>query len=203
MITIIDYGVGNLNSVANIINHVGNDCIISSDPMVILNSTKLILPGVGSFDNGIIELSKRGIIEALNEAVLVKKIPILGICLGMQLMTLRSEEGQLDGLGWIDAEVLKFDFEPSLNLKIPHMGWNQLNVKNLNPLFVKTDQELRFYFVHSYFVKAHIPNDIIATSIYGDEFCVAFQKDNIFGVQFHPEKSHRFGMSLIHNFISL
>jgi glutamine amidotransferase len=203
MITIVDYGVGNLNSVANIINHVGGECIISSDPNIILNSSKLILPGVGSFDNGMNELSKRGIIDALNEVVLIKQNPILGICLGMQLMTLRSEEGNLDGLGWINAEVLKFKFESNSNLKIPHMGWNQLNVKNSNPLFHKNDQELRFYFVHSYYVKTNFSEDIIGTCNYGDEICVAFQKENIFGVQFHPEKSHRFGMSLIKNFISL
>lgn len=203
MVTIVDYGIGNLNSVSNIIRYVGGKCKISDDLNEIKNSEKLILPGVGSFDKGIESLKKRGMIEVLNLAVLEKKIPILGICLGMQLMTLRSEEGNLNGLGWIDAEVKKFSFENSLNLKIPHMGWNSIQVKRQNPLIPITEEEVRFYFVHSYFVNPNQYGLTIASSHYGKDFCAAFQMDNIFGVQFHPEKSHRFGMSLIKNFLEL
>lgn len=203
MITIIDYGIGNLNSVANIIHYVGGKCRILDDPNELINAEKLILPGVGAFDKGMESLKERGILEALNIAVLENKVPILGICLGMQLLTLRSEEGKLEGLGWVDAEVKKFSFENNLNLKIPHMGWNSLQVKKQNPLIPIREENLRFYFVHSYFVNPNQDELTIASSHYGRDFCAAFQKDNIFGVQFHPEKSHRFGMNLMKNFIDL
>lgn len=203
MIIIVDYGVGNLNSVANIINHVGGECIISSDPRVISEANKLILPGVGSFDNGMNSLTQSGILNALNYAVLDRKVPILGICLGMQLMTTESEEGDLKGLGWIDAQVIKFSFDSDSDLKIPHMGWNSLEIKQDNPILPMNNSDLRFYFVHSYFVRTNQIDNMIASTTYGNEFCVAFQKNNIFGVQFHPEKSHKFGMSLMKNFINI
>jgi imidazole glycerol-phosphate synthase subunit HisH len=203
MITIVDYGVGNLNSVANIIQHQGGKCKISSDPDDFVSAEKLILPGVGAFDNGMDSLKFNGHVEALNLAVVENKIPILGICLGMQLMTLKSEEGKLDGLGWVNAEVKKFNFEKVNNLKIPHMGWNSLKILRNNPLISFSEDELRFYFVHSYYVEVHNDELAIFNSNYGGEFCSGFQKDNIFGVQFHPEKSHKFGMNLIKNFINI
>jgi glutamine amidotransferase len=203
MITIIDYGIGNLNSVANIIQHIGGKCRISDNPQDFSDADKLILPGVGSFDKGMESLKESGIVEVLNFAVLQRKVPILGICLGMQLMTLRSEEGKLDGLGWINAEVKKFLFEKNSHFKIPHMGWNSLKIERDNPLIPITDEMLRFYFVHSYYVKPNSPELTISTANYGSEFCAVFQKDNIFGAQFHPEKSHRFGMNLMKNFVYL
>jgi len=203
-VVIVDYGLGNLNSVANMVRHVGGKCVISSDIEVIRAAEKLILPGVGAFDRGMSKLNSSGLKEVLDEAVLVRKIPILGICLGMQLMTLSSEEGELKGLGWIDAEVKKFEFLDGQNLKVPHMGWNKVDVKKLNPLMnVEEECENRFYFVHSYFVEAKNPRDIMCTTYYGREFCSALFHENIMGVQFHPEKSHRFGMVLMKQFIKI
>jgi len=203
-IIIVDYGLGNLNSVANMIKHVGGRCEISSDLEVIENAEKLLLPGVGAFDRGMSKLSSSGIKEVLNKVVLQKRIPILGICLGMQLMTHRSEEGELNGLGWIDAEVKKFVFPNDSNLKIPHMGWNKVAVNKENLLTsTEEDAEKRFYFVHSYYVHAKNPEDIMCTTQYGHEFCSAFSYENIMGVQFHPEKSHRFGMEMMKKFIQI
>lgn len=198
MITIIDYGMGNLGSIANMIKKVGDRSQISSDIEVILNSDKLILPGVGSFDKGMINLKESGLFDAINKKVLVDKIPILGICLGMQLMTNSSEEGKEKGLSWVDAETIKF---AKSNLKVPHMGWNTISHEKNSQLFDDYDLEKRFYFVHSYYVRSNSENDILTTTSYGTEFVSSFEKDNIIGVQFHPEKSHKFGMSLMKNFI--
>lgn len=201
MLTIIDYGIGNLNSVANMIRHVGGQCCITGNPDHIAAADKLILPGVGAFDCGISALRESGILEALNASVFARKVPILGICLGMQLMTNRSDEGVLPGLKWINAEVRKFSFA-SNEIKIPHMGWNTLSVQKVNPL-ISVGKDLRFYFVHSYHVACKDPRDIVATCCYGYDFVAAFAHENIFGVQFHPEKSHRFGMSLMKRFVEI
>jgi len=203
MITIIDYGVGNLNSIVNIIKYLGGECRIAQSSHDILNADKLILPGVGSFDLGMESLQIMEIVDSLNIAVQQKKIPILGICLGMQLMTIKSEEGKLQGLGWIDAEVKKFLFENGSTLKTPHMGWNLVQVKKKNPVISYSDIDLRFYFVHSYYVQLKDNNLSLAQTNYGIDFCSAFQRDNIFGVQFHPEKSHRHGMNLIKSFMNI
>jgi len=198
MTTIIDYGMGNLGSIANMIKKVGHKSIITSDLEEIKNATKLILPGVGSFDNGMRNLAELGLIEVLNQKVLVEKTPILGICLGMQLMTKSSEEGNLAGLGWVDAQTKKF---VSDILKIPHMGWNIIKHQKESKLFDEMESEKRFYFVHSYYVDANQKEDILFVTPYGHDFVSAFERENITGAQFHPEKSHKFGMSLIKNFV--
>jgi glutamine amidotransferase len=205
MIAIIDYGLGNLGSVQNILKKVGcSDSIITLSPEAIANADKIILPGVGSFDNGMTQLKNLGLIEILNQEVLKNSKPILGICLGMQLMTQSSEEGILPGLGFFEATTEKFKFDKnSENLKIPHMGWNEVYIKHQNPLLSNFKEENRFYFVHSYYVKCKDKGDELLSCNYGFEFTCGIQKDNIYGVQFHPEKSHRFGMQLMKNFVEL
>lgn len=199
MVTIIDYGIGNLNSVANMIRYVGGSCCISCNPAEIAKATKLILPGVGAFDSGMEALNRSKIVEALAVAVLERKTPILGICLGMQLMAKRSEEGGLAGLGWVDAEVRKFCFPETSRLKIPHMGWNNISILRQNPL-IPSEAGQRFYFVHSYHVVCEQDEDIVSTCEYGYDFVAAIAHGNIFGMQFHPEKSHRFGMAIMRRF---
>lgn len=202
MLTIINYGIGNLNSVANMIRHVGGKCRISNNVEEIANAEKLILPGVGAFDRGMEALNESGLAEALSVTVLERGVPILGICLGMQLMTKRSEEGSLPGLGWLDAEVVKFRFSEGSGLKIPHMGWNTLSIQRENPL-IRPEKRQRFYFVHSYHVVCTNELDVTATCGYGYDFVAAFAHNNIFGAQFHPEKSHRFGMAVMRNFLEM
>jgi len=202
MITIVDYGIGNLNSVANMIRHVGGECRITGDRDEIAGAEKLLLPGVGAFDRGMEALRESGIAEALSFAVLERGVPTLGICLGMQLMTKRSEEGHLPGLGWLDAEVVKFRFPADSGLKIPHMGWNTLSIRRDNPLILPEERQ-RFYFVHSYYVVCADESDVTATCDYGCDFVAAFARGNIFGAQFHPEKSHRFGMAVMRNFLEM
>ena len=203
MIYIINYGVGNLSSIANIIKKVGGESEIINDVSLLKTAKKIILPGVGAFDHGMKKLAEHGWIEGLNDAVLNRKIPVLGICLGMQLLCKSSEEGILPGLGWIDAEVKKFSFPEGSDLKIPHMGWNTVKVKKDNPLLKITDEEQRFYFVHSYRVVCNNSEDTLATTNYGVEFTSSLSHNNILGAQFHPEKSHRFGMSFLKNFIDI
>ena len=203
MIVIVDYGIGNLASVLNMFKKAGvkNVCI-SSDETVIEKATKLILPGVGAFDAGMDNLEKSGLIPLLNKKVIEDKIPLLGICLGMQLLTKKSEEGVKRGLGWIDAETVKFNLDPSLKLKVPHMGWNYIKVLNQNPL-IDMGSKSRFYFVHSYYVKCKDESQSIATSDFGIDFTCMINKDNIYGAQFHPEKSLKFGMQVLENFAKL
>jgi glutamine amidotransferase len=201
MIVIVDYGMGNLGSIANMLKKIGVPAVISSDPAVVEKADKLILPGVGAFDAGMKNLETRGLIPLLNFRVLEQKTPILGVCLGMQLLCKRSEEGQLPGLGWLDAEVVRFKFDSNTtNLKIPHMGWNTLAVRQPHPLFADLEAENRFYFVHSYHVVCADQSNVLAQTNYGFDFASAVVKDNIMGVQFHPEKSHKFGMRLYKNF---
>ena len=201
MIVIIDYGMGNLGSIANMLKKVGVPAVISSDPAVVEKADRLILPGVGAFDAGIKNLATRDLIPLLNFRVLEQKTPILGVCLGMQLLCKRSEEGQLPGLGWLDAEAVRFKFgSNTANLKIPHMGWNSLAVCQPHSLFANLEAENRFYFVHSYHVVCADQSNVLAQTNYGFDFASAVVKDNILGVQFHPEKSHKFGMHLYKNF---
>lgn len=199
MITIVDYGMGNIRSVQKIFQRLNIRVQITSDHKEILNADKLLLPGVGHFANGMKKLEETGLKEILNQQVLINKTQIMGICLGMQLMTKCSAEGNVEGLGWIDAETIKFNFE-NQKLKIPHMGWNQVDVKKNTTMSNNISADDLFYFVHSYFVSCNQEKDVLFQSDYGDSFVSGFEKDNIVGVQFHPEKSHRSGMRLIQNF---
>lgn len=202
MIAIIDFGVGNISSIGNIIKKMGGEYFVCKKPQDLYLAKKIIVPGVGSFDYGMERLSSGGWIKPLNELALIQKKDVLGICLGMQLMCNESEEGVAKGLGWINANVVKFNFDGLADdLKVPHMGWNNIEILKETPLFSKNSEEERFYFVHSYYVKCLDLDNITATAKHGTKFTAAFQKDNIYGVQFHPEKSHKFGMKLIKKFI--
>jgi glutamine amidotransferase len=201
MITIIDYKTGNLGSIQNILKKIGEDSVITSDKDEIDQATKLILPGVGTFDTGMKNLSALDLIDVLNKKVLVEKTPVLGICLGMQLLSSGSEEGLLSGLGWIDALTFRFQFKDTMEYKIPHMGWNFIKPMKNSRLFDNMYPDARFYFVHSYFIRANDKDDILASTDYEIEFTSAVEKGNILGVQFHPEKSHKFGMKLLKNFV--
>ena len=202
-IVIIDYGMGNLRSVQKKFNKVGFEAEISNDPSVIASATKLVLPGVGHFSHGVKKLKELGIWDVLNELVLEKKTPILGICLGMQLMAKHSHEGHVEGLGWFDAEVVKFQVEDQLKYKVPHMGWNNTFTKKENILYSNLNNESMFYFVHSYYMECKNDEDVLATTVYEDQFVSAIQKENIYGTQFHPEKSHDDGDRMIKNFVEL
>jgi glutamine amidotransferase len=202
MITIIDYGMGNLRSVQKAFERIRIPAKISSDVSAVLNAEKLVLPGVGHFERGINNLKERGLLSALNEVVLEKKKSVLGICLGMQLMTEYSEEGDCEGFGWIKAKTKKFTFN-SNGLKIPHMGWNNLSIKNSDSIFREISADNFFYFVHSYFISCTNESDVLAETIYGNNFVSSFQKENIFGCQFHPEKSHDKGLQILKNFANL
>lgn len=203
MIIIVDYGMGNLGSVLNMFKKVGASAKISSDLDEISKAKKILLPGVGAFDTAMKRIKDTGMTEILNEKALVDKIPILGICLGMQLLTNKSEEGKLPGLGWIDGETFNFKDRIDGSLKVPHMGWNIVDINKENGITTNFKGEVRFYFVHSYFVKVKNPNNSMMTTSYGITFDSAIVKDNIFGAQFHPEKSHKFGMNLFNNFAKI
>jgi len=179
------------------------DAMISSDPRDVFRASKLILPGVGHFDKGMRNLSSLGMIEPLRERVVRDRIPILGICLGMQMLARRSEEGREEGLGLIRGDVVRFRFQDSSILKIPHMGWNHVQFVGKSDLATGLEHEARFYFVHSYHMTCDNPADVLATTEYGYTFVSAVSCGHIFGVQFHPEKSHRFGMMLLKNFVEL
>lgn len=199
MLVIIDYGMGNIRSVEKVLIRIGVEYKISSSLNDIETAEKLILPGVGHFKNGIENLKQKNIYNILNKKILENKTPILGICLGMQLFTKHSEEGNLDGFGWVDATTKKFNVA-NHNLKTPHMGWNNLNIKKKPLIFEGVLPENSFYFVHSYFVKCNDNEDVLSTTEYGEEFVSSFQKNNIYGVQFHPEKSHSAGLHILNNF---
>jgi glutamine amidotransferase len=201
MITIIDYKTGNLGSIQNILKKIGESSIITSDSKIISEATKIILPGVGSFDTGMKNLKELDLIDILNSKVLVERIPVLGICLGMQLLSEKSEEGALSGLGWIGGEVKRFIFHNTNEYKIPHMGWNFVNIKKESRLFSDILDDPRFYFVHSYYFNPANSKDILTSTEYEIEFTSAIEDGNILGVQFHPEKSHKFGLKLLRNFV--
>lgn len=201
MISMVDYGAGNVGSVIRMIEKVGGRAQRVRTAEEIDAADKLILPGVGAFDYGMAQLAERGLVDALNRAALERKIPVLGICLGMQLMGSGSEEGRLPGLGWIDAKAIKFDFDATTRLPVPHMGWNTLALERDNALLDNAMPRTRFYFVHSYMMRCNDPREVIATTEYGTRFVSVFGRDNLFGAQFHPEKSHRFGMSMMAHFV--
>lgn len=200
MILIVDYGMGNITSIYNMLNYLDIEVKISSNPDEISNCDKIILPGVGSFDSGMNKLRSKHFEEAVLEAVQVKKKPLLGICLGMQMLGIKSEEGVERGLGLIDFESKRFNFEDNV-LKIPHMGWDVTKIADKdNPLVAQLDNENRYYFVHSYHTVCNDKENILMTCEYGYIFTAAVRLGNIYGVQFHPEKSHVYGMKILKNF---
>jgi glutamine amidotransferase len=205
MIAIINYGVGNLGSIQNMLKKVGHtDNVITNNPDEINKADKLILPGVGAFDAGMQKIKESGLLDVLNYNALEVKKPVLGICLGMQLLGKGSEEGVLPGLGWIDAYTRRFQFsEEWAHLKIPHMGWNEVKPAKDHPLIKDLPVPSRFYFVHSYYVKCANEADALMRCHYGIDFTCSVQHENIMGVQFHAEKSHKFGMQLLKNFAEL
>lgn len=201
-VTIIDYGVGNLGSIQNMLKKLGAHSEIASDAIAVERATKIILPGVGAFDAGMTQLNQSGLRAPLDTAVLQKKVPVAGICLGMQLMTEGSEEGTLPGLGWVSAKTMRFVPSPNEIMKIPHMGWSLVTKAKSSPVLDLLDDESRFYFVHSYHVVCNKRDDVLLNAQYGSaRFDAAFEHENILGLQFHPEKSHRFGMTLFKAFL--
>ena len=201
MITIVNYGLGNLASIQNMCKRLSIDSCISSDKDVIAKSDRLILPGVGHFRRGMENILSSGLKDALEEAVMVRQRPILGICLGAQLMTTHSEEGDVDGLAWVDAVTVGFDISRLEGRKVPHMGWSDITITaNGNPLWADLPSSPRFYFVHSYHFEVKRTEEVAAMAHYGYGFACAFRKGNIYGMQFHPEKSHKFGMKVLSNF---
>ncbi|MGE0090017.1 MAG: imidazole glycerol phosphate synthase subunit HisH [Bacteroidales bacterium] len=199
-IVIVDYGMGNLRSVYNKCKRIGFDTIISNQKEDLKNADKLILPGVGHFANGMKKLKELDLIDILNQKVFSDKTPILGICLGMQLFCRFSEEGNVEGLNWFDAETIRFTLS-DIRFKIPHMGWNSITLKKQSNILDSLDLDHLFYFVHSYHVVCNDNKDVLATTNYGYEFVSAIEKDNILGVQFHPEKSHEWGEQILKNFL--
>jgi len=204
MITLIDYGVGNIFAFQNVYKRLDIPTKIAKSSQDLMDAQKLILPGVGSFDYAMNRLNDSGMREKLDELVLEKKIPVIGICVGMQMMGNRSEEGKEEGLKWIDGDILKFDEKLIQHrTKLPHMGWNDVVPVNNHFLFNGLERNAIFYFLHSFYFKCKNPSDTIATSEYGKQFSSAVNRDHIFGIQFHPEKSHHYGERLLHNFATL
>ncbi len=203
MITIIDYGVGNIRAYINLYERININIRVAYNPTDIKKATKIILPGVGAFDYAMTRLNSSGMREIITELVFEKKIPIIGICVGMQMLADKSEEGELPGLGWIPGEVMQFDSSVlSPKRRLPHMGWNNISHDNDN-LFNSIDLNNRFYFLHSYYFKCKNEENILATTDFGANFTSAIKKDNIYGVQFHPEKSHSNGVQLLKNFANI
>lgn len=204
MIVVVDYGMGNCNSIVNMFRKVGANVCISNDPQTIAEARGIVLPGVGSFDNGMRKLNQTGLLSHLEDAVLRRKVPFLGVCLGMHLLFDHSEEGQERGLGWVPGKVIKFNFSDAAlaGLKVPHMGWNRAAMKSGSSFIdaVSADDDRRYYFVHSYHAVCENQADILTTTTYGYEFVSGVERENILGFQFHPEKSHRYGVQLFTKF---
>jgi len=201
MITIVDYGMGNLGSIMNMFKYIGVPAVATNDQDKISGAEKLLLPGVGAFDAAMLRINDSGLCPLLDRKVLEERTPVLGICLGMQLLTRSSEEGKMPGLGWISAVTKRFPATPGL--KVPHMGWNVVAPTRESPLTRGLPEEARFYFVHSYYVQVDNEEDSILKTTHGIAFDAAIQHGNIYGAQFHPEKSHKFGMQLLENFARL
>lgn len=204
MITIIDYGVGNIKAFYNIFSKLSVNVKIAQKPEDLINASKLILPGVGHFDYAMKRFSESGMLNVVDEMVMNHNMPILGICVGMQMLAKTSEEGVMPGLGWINATVKKIDTNfLTQTTRLPHMGWNDVSVKTKNPLLKNLEFNSRFYFLHSYYFETNIASDSIAFSNYGKEFTCVVNHKNIYGVQFHPEKSHHYGVQLLNNFANI
>lgn len=202
MITVIDYGVGNIGALLNMFEYLGIEAQASDDPRVISSADQLVLPGVGAFDKAMATLRGRQLLAPLNEAVLERRVPVLGVCLGMQLLARRSEEGSEPGLGWIDADVRRITLPAGSGLKVPHIGWMEVRPTRRSALFDPALPAERFYFDHGYHMVCDRPENVTAVIDYGTELCCAVESGHIVGVQFHPEKSHRFGMRLLKAFAS-
>ena len=201
-ISVIDYGAGNIASLINVYEYLGYDLDVISSPNKVLEAKKLILPGVGAFDSAMTGLSEMNLVNPIKEAVISNQTPILGICLGMQLLGTGSSEGDLVGLSLVPAKSISLKTLGS-SLKVPNMGWSEIHPSNKTQLFASEDNFYRFYFAHSYFVQCSNKEDIAATINFGHEICVAIEKNNIFGVQFHPEKSHSSGLKLLQRFAEI
>ena len=204
MIGIIDYGSGNVKAIANIYKHLNMDYFVTNEPSTLEEATHLVLPGVGAFDQTMNLLNKSGLREKLDELVLDKKIPIMGICVGMQIMAESSEEGSERGLGWIKGDVKKIDDQQlTRKPKLPHMGWNSVTLTREEGILNNTNLEKGFYFLHSYFVEPEASEEVVATVDYGSQLTCVFKRNNIIGIQFHPEKSHQNGVEVLKNFANL
>lgn len=204
MIVVVDSGVANLASVVNMGRKAGGTFTVSHEPAVVAAATKLILPGVGAFDAAMRSLTERGLVPALEHAVRDRQVPILGLCLGMQLFTRGSEEGGAAGLNWIAADTVRFrtDLVPG-GLKVPHMGWNHVEINREDPLLATLPPAPRFYFVHSYYVRCDDPDDVLLWATHGVRFAAGVRHGNIWGLQCHPEKSHFFGLAVMRQFVEL
>ena len=201
IVAIVDYGTGNAGSIRNMLSRIGVSAVITAEPVDLIHADRLILPGVGAFDNAIRNLQSRGLVSVLTDIAMHQRKPVLGICLGMQMMGRSSEEGTLPGLAWVAAETRRFHFDGALqSLRVPHMGWNAVVPTKPNPLWTGLPDAARFYFVHSFHVRCDTEADVAATTDYGGAFTSAFACRNLYGVQFHPEKSHRCGMALLKTF---
>ena len=201
MIGIIDYGLGNVRAFANVYKNLNLPALIVKQPNELKNVSKVILPGVGAFDYAMQKLDQSGMRQFLDEIVLEHHVPVLGICVGMQILAHSSDEGSLPGLGWIDGKVKRFNsFSLGHSLCVPHMGWNNFKPLKTNGLFQGLCLDARFYFLHSYYFQSHKSEDVIAVTDYGEEFACAVNSGNVFGVQFHPEKSHQWGIRILDNF---
>jgi len=202
MIAILDIGMGNVKAFNDVYKKLNIPSIIVNQPDGLKNASKVILPGVGAFDHAMLRLEKSGMRQCLDQIVLHRHVPVLGICVGMQVLAASSEEGSLPGLGWIDGEVKRFKHSSLLHCRrVPHMGWNNvIQLKKYNGLFQGLDSDARFYFLHSYYFQCHMSEDVIAVTDYGEKFACAVNSGNVFGVQFHPEKSHQWGIRLLENF---
>jgi glutamine amidotransferase len=204
LIAIIDYGLGNIQAFANIYKRLNYDILVAHSSEELIKADKIILPGVGAFDWAMKKLNESGMRECLDDLVVVKKKPVLGICVGMQIIAGKSEEGVLEGLGWVDAEVKKFDVNSTVNrIQLPQMGWNDVHPKHTKCLFKNLETGSKFYFLHSYYFLSKNDTDVLATTDYNCVYASSIRHDNIFGVQFHPEKSHQWGIQLLKNFAEL
>jgi glutamine amidotransferase len=202
-IAIVDYGIGNLGSIANMLKRVGVASTFASTPKEIMDATALILPGVGAFDKGMDNLAERGFVDVLSEKVMSDRTPILGLCLGMQLFAESSEEGNRTGLGWIKGKCVRFRSTNEAPIKVPHMGWNHLDVVREHPLVANLGAEQRFYFVHGYYLEGVPTENQVAVATHGSRFPAVIADGNVMGVQFHPEKSHSYGARLMRNFADI
>ncbi len=202
-VSVVDAGLGNIKSIKRMIEHIGGSADIISDPALLAAAEAIVLPGVGAFDYGMSLLHDGGWIAALNDAAMIRHVPVLGICLGMQLMCRGSEEGERPGLGWIAADVKRIETGGNPRIKIPHIGWTSTHAEKRGDIVPDDEEELRYYYVHSYRAVCDNAADELCSADYGTRFTSGFACGNLRGVQFHPEKSHRFGMELLRRFLQL